>query len=207
MEIKRVRALLAILGATLFVACEPVMEPAVPGPEGVKFSYSGARTGSFASTGNVMLDEAGLPALETFAVAQRDTVEGLLLGSFRTSGGARGDLFILQIRGTEPLAYTCGAVTGGPACYGHLYLEVGTDHPTTAEQVYGISAGQVVLSEVGDTRMRGTFNLTLQHLEDPAKELSIENGTLDVPVVEGVFNSSFACLMLRLEKGADVPCE
>lgn len=199
--------LLGVLGAALLAACASVLDSDSIDPAGVTFSYSGSLSGSFASNGNAVRGGDGLPAFETFAVAQRDSIDGLLLGSFRKTGGSHGDLFILQIRGTDPITYTCGAITDGPRCYGHLYIGVQTEGSASAEHVYGISAGQVVLSEVSDSRVKGTFQLALQGIRDPSRTLTIENGSFDVPLVEGIFNSSFACLALRLEKGPDAVCE
>lgn len=206
MKTRLLPPLLGALGAALLGACDPALDPDATDPVGVSFSYSGTLSGSFASKGNAALGGNGLPAFETFAVAQRDSIGGLLLGSFRKTDGSHGDLFILQIRGTDPVTYTCGAITGGPRCYGHLYIGLQTDVSTAAEHVYGISAGQVVLSEVSDSRVKGTFQLTLQGIRDPSKMLSIENGSLDVPLAEGIFDSSFACLAVRLEKGPDAAC-
>lgn len=200
-------AVIGALGATLFAACDSTLGPGGDDPEGVKFSYSGASSGSFASAGEAQQGGGGLPVLESFAVAQRDSIGGLLLGGFRKTGDTRGDLFILQIRGDAPDSYTCAGVTGGPTCYGHLYIGVRTDASAAAEEVYGIQAGEVVLSEVGESRLKGSFQLTLQQIEDQSKTLTIENGSLDVPLVEGVFGASFACLAERLEKGPEAPCE
>ncbi len=207
METRLRPALLGVLEAALLAACAPVLDFDPIDPAGVTFSYSGTLSGSYTSSGNAALGGDGLPTFVTFAVAQRDSIGGLLLGSFRKSGESHGDLFILQIRGTDPVTYACGAITGGPNCYGHLYIGVQTDVSTAAEHVYGISAGEVVLSEVSDSRVKGTFQLILRDIRDPSKLLFIENGTLDVPLVEGIFNSSFACLAARLEKGPDAGCE
>lgn len=207
MTMKMRATLIAGLGAVLLAACDSVLDPGGGNPEGLLFSYSGAATGSFAADGNAVLGGDGLPTFETFAVAQRDSIGGLLLGAFRKTGASQGDLFILQIRGTDPATYTCDDVTQGPSCYGHLYIGVHTDGAGVAEQVYGISAGQIVISEVTDSRVTGALQLSLEEIQGPGTTLSIQNGSIDVPVVEGIFNSSFACLVVRLEKGQDTPCE
>ena len=194
-------------GAVLLSGCDSVVDPGGDDPEGVKFSYSGGTTGSFASTGVVSTGQDGLPALEAFAMAQRDSVGGLLLGSFRKTGAARGDLFILQLRGTEPGTYSCGRDAQGPRCYGHLYLGVDTEQPLSAQEVYAVASGDVVLSSVGPARLRGTFEIALAELAPTARTLTVEDGTLDVPLVEGVFNSSFRCLAIRLAEGPDAVCD
>ena len=90
-----------------------------------------------------------VPDLEAVAMAQRDSIDGLLLGSFRKTGEARGDLFILQLRGTEPGTYGCGPGAQGPRCYGHLYIGVDSEQPLSAQEVYAVTSGDVVLSAVG----------------------------------------------------------
>jgi hypothetical protein len=195
------------IAVVLAAGCDPVLESGAD-LEGMRFNYSGAANGTFASEGMVESDGEGLPELETFAMAQRDSIGGLLLGSFRKSGEGRGDLFILQIRGTDEGSYECAAVTGGSTCYGHLYIgvEIGSE-TVAAEEIYGIASGEVVLDAVTDERVRGDFELMLRDVDDETSTISVANGSLDVPLVEGVFNSSFACLITRLQEGAEAGCE
>lgn len=198
---------IAVFGAALLGGCESVIDPDGGEAEGVKFSYSGGTTGAFASTGVVSTGQDGLPELEAFAMAQRDSIDGLLLGSFRKTGETRGDLFILQLRGTDPGTYGCGPGAQGPGCYGHLYIGVDTEQPLSAQEVYAVTSGDVVLSAVGSARLRGTFGITLVELAATPRTLVVEDGTIDVPLVEGVFNSSFRCLAVRLAEGPDAVCD
>ena len=198
---------IAALGAALLGGCDSVLDPGGEEAEGVNFSYSGGKAGSFASAGVVGTGQDGLPALEAFAMAQRDSIDGLLLGSFRKTGEERGDLFILQLRGTEPGTYGCGRGSEGPRCYGHLYIGVSTEQPLSAQEVYTVTSGDVVLSAVGPARVRGTFAITLGELAAMSKTIVVEDGTLDVPLVEGVFNASFRCLAVRLAEGPDAACD
>jgi hypothetical protein len=197
---------IAALGAALLAGCESAVEPGGGGAEGVTFSYSGGASGSFATTGVVGTGQDGLPALEAFAMAQRDSVGGLLLGSFRKTGAARGDLFILQLRGTTPGTYACGRGAQGPRCYGHLFIGVSTDQPLSAQEVYAVTSGDVVLSAVGPTRLEGAFDITLMEATT-TRTLTVDDGTIDVPLVEGVFNSSFRCLAVRLAEGPHASCD
>ncbi|HEX6069406.1 MAG TPA: hypothetical protein VFZ18_06265 [Longimicrobiaceae bacterium] len=198
---------IAALGAALLGGCDSVLDPGGQEAEGVNFSYSGGAAGSFASAGVVGTGQDGLPALEAFAMAQRDSIGGLLLGSFRKTAEARGDLFILQLRGTEPGTYGCGPGAQGPRCYGHLYIGVNTEQPLSAQEVYAVTSGDVVLSAVGPARLEGTFELTLGALAGAPRTLVVEDGTIDVPLVEGVFNASFRCLAVRLAEGPEAACD
>jgi hypothetical protein len=198
---------IAALGAAMLTGCESVVDPGGGDEDGVTFSFSGGAAGSFASTGVVGTGEDGLPALEAFAMAQRDSVDGLLLGSFRKTGEGRGDLFILQLRGTESGTYSCGPGAQGPRCYGHLYIGVSTEQPLSAQEVYAVTSGDVILSAVGPSRLEGTFALTLVELAAMSRMLVVEDGRIDVPLVEGVFNASFRCLAVRLAEGPDAACD
>lgn len=200
-----------VLVATALVVmaagCDPILDEGSDG-EGLHFDYSGAIAGSFASSGTTAIPGTGVPPMQTFAMAQRDSIGGLLLGSFRRTGEGRGDLFILQVRGTSAGAYACGGMSGGPACYGNLYIGVdASDGTASAQAIFSASAGEVVLTEVGTTRVKGSFDLTLRDTEDNAAVLTIEDGTLDVPLVEGVFSTSFTCFTRRLEEGPTAACD
>ena len=200
-------ALAAAVWTIMVGGCEQIVDGGAESV-GLHFDYSGAMAGSFVSSGIAAIPGNGIPPMQTFAMAQRDSIGGLLLGSFRRTGEGRGDLFILQLRGTSAGGYTCGGVAGVPSCYGHLYVGVDAGSGTaTAETIYGISGGEVVLTEVRPTRATGTFGLTLHDLEDDEAVLTIMEGTLDVPVVEGVFTSSFGCFIKRLEEGPTAACD
>jgi hypothetical protein len=196
-----------VFGAALLSGCDSTVGPTGEEGEGVRFTFSGGASGSFDSQGTVTIDDDGLPPLEAFAMAQRDSIGGLLLGSFRGTGDNRGDLFILQLRGTESGGYACGPGSEGPRCYGHLYLGVDTQQPLSAEEVYGITSGEVQLSTVSETRLEGTFEVTLKELAASPRTLEVVDGVIDVPLVEGVFNASFHCLAVRLAEGPEAPCD
>lgn len=205
---RRLRRALALLaGAAVLGGCDGVVDGG-DSMEGVNFAYSGAMAGTFESAGTITAAPGELPDLASFAMAQRDSIGGLLLGSFRRTGEGRGDLFILQVRDDEPGTFTCALVTDGPSCYGHLFVGIEANQGTlAADAVYGISAGSVALTRVGPGRLEGTFDLTLRDLADPATTVTVGDGTVDVPLVQGVFGASFGCLVVRLEEGPDAPCD
>jgi hypothetical protein len=200
------RALAVMAGAVVLGGCDSVVDGGTT-PEGVQFDYSGAAGGTFTSTGMVASIDA-LPELGSFAMAQRDSIGGLLLGSFRRTEPGRGDLLILQIRDDQPGSYQCASVAAGPDCYGHLFLGIeATGGTATAQSVFGVSTGDVELSQVAAGSVSGEFSLTLRDLDDPSATVTIANGSLDVPLVQGVFNASFSCLLTRLQEGPQASCD
>jgi hypothetical protein len=200
-------SLMVAAGMAMVAACDPVLD-GDPAPEGIEFTYSGAQDGSFSSVGTVSSPAEGLPVPESFAMAQRDSIGGLLLGSFRRTGTGRGDLLILQLGDTDPGEYGCLATTEGSTCYGHLFIGVEAAGGTAAaEAVYTISAGQVVLNSVAEDRVQGTFEWTLRDPTDVSSTVTVVNGSIDVPLVEGVFDASFDCLVTRLQEGPGAPCD
>jgi hypothetical protein len=199
------RSVIACLGIGLVLAaCND--EPTPPADErGLIFTAAGLHP--FAANGT---HDPNNVLASSFALAFADSLQGLVVMGYSPADSA-GDILILQFP-RQPGTHTCGE---SAACHGRLLAGVRLfQHPDgvtgyTTQQHFEIQSGSVIATQVGPTRLRGTFQVTLQPIEG-GQSIQIGDGTIDVeydstPPPPGQSLRGIECL-LRLSGGAPIEC-
>lgn len=204
--------LLPLLAVLALASCEGGAEPFVPpaGGDGLSFTYAGAASGSYRSSGGVSLRADGLPGFGQWAVARADSVGGIVVAGLEPTGGNRGNLFILQLRGKEPGEYRCsymGTVPGASKCYGTLIVGIDLNDLSKPGEYYYMDSGTVTVTALSADRIRGTFGVGLRALKDESKRITVTDGRIDVPYAEGMaMFAGLTCLVENLRSGRNAPC-
>ena len=155
------------------------------GPESddgeVGFAIDGDTDG-FSATGDLVFDVEGRPILDWAVAADPDSVGGIAVTAFQTTGEGSGDLFVLQLRPVRTGQFSpCGP---DEECHGRLLRGWHTDY-SGFDEWFEIVSGSAQIDEIG-SRIRGTFAFTLRNEGGEGPEtLVIESGVLDVPIDEG----------------------
>ena len=188
---KRVRsafALVAVPAIMAIAACDD--DPLGPGPdEGeVEFTFDDG-AGSFSASGALVLN-GGVPDFDEWAVAaEPDSVGGVVVTAFMPSATqGEGDLFLLQIQPVDG-AGTYEPCAANEECRGRLFRGWRTDG-SGFDEWFEVVSGTVEIDDLSDTRIRGSFELTLRDEGGEGDtELVIEDGDFDVPVssTAGIF--------------------
>jgi len=197
---------IALLTAFAVVGCgdDEVTQPA--DESGVEFTYGGDRSGSYASEGVPTIGSGGLPEVGSWAIARPDSVGGMVIAAFEPSGETTGDLFILQLHPIGTGEFSPCNINAGEGCHGRLIIGVNTDDFTVVEDWFEITSGSVTLTEVSDTRVRGTFSVTLEDL-DGSQTITVDDGVIDVPFSnDQQLGHGLACLARNLRDGTNEPC-
>jgi hypothetical protein len=144
--------------------------------------------------GNPQQDASGTILNSEFAVARPDSVGGFAIISFEPMGTGVGNLFVLQAP-RQTGTYECKLFAG--PCHGRLIIGVRDGNTTSVERYFHVSEGSLTVTEIGPTRLKGTFRLTLEATdEEPDNRIEIENGTIDVPYIESqVTDGALQCLL------------
>lgn len=157
----------------------------------VEFEYTGARTGTFAASGRAEIDQSG-----------RLTNEGSFVLGFVApgGGGANGWWNVTAFQETEfPVGNIVLFEADGPPDTGDYDLldeavgladftvEVidGDVQESEASTLHDFVSGTLVLTEVTQTTIAGTFQGEAWDLEEESNVLTIVNGRFLVPIVEG----------------------
>jgi hypothetical protein len=191
--------LLLTASAALLPACGS--SPSEPGetfdPVGtVTFTFQGARTGTFAATGEMQVAGGGLPQPVTGATAfQGDNL--LNVFGYRARTASRGDFFSLQlgevaVAGTyalDPLA--CQQQTMARCRIGFFVpdldpseLQGSFDLAALSERTYVLVLGSVTVTARTPMRVRGTFQGVAFRANEQAIQnmLTVNGGTFDLPI-------------------------
>lgn len=209
--VRRLRALLPLLAALALASCEGGADPLFPpAGDGLAFVYGGAASGSYRASGDAALRPDGLPGFGRWAVARADSVGGIVVAGLEPTGGGRGNLFILQLRGRETGEYRCsylGTGAGARKCYGTLIVGIDLDDPSRPGEHYYVDSGTVTVTALTADRIRGSFGVGLRALRDESKRITVTDGRIDVPYAEGMamFNG-LTCLVENLRSGRNAPC-
>jgi hypothetical protein len=181
-------------------------EPTQPSEEsGLEFTYGGDRSGSYTSEGIPTIGSGGLPEVGSWAIARPDSLGGMVIAAFEPSG-TTGDLFILQLHPIGTGEFTPCNIFAGEGCHGRLIIGVDTDDFTAVEDWFEITSGSVTLSEASDTRVRGTFTITLVNL-DETQTITVDDGVIDVPFSsDQQLGHGLSCLARNLKDGTNEPC-
>lgn len=205
------RRLLIFLAAFALVplsACDDDALAPVQNP-GLEFSYAGDRSGSFGSDpGSPATTGEGLPEFGSWSVARPDSLGGLVIAGLSPANEDVADLFILQLDDIREGSFDpCGPGAGG-GCHGRLFVGVVLDNlaSLTFDEYFEIVDGSVSISEASATRIRGTFEATLEN-QDGSATITLADGVINVPFSSEVYEGGgIACLARNLQAGTTDPC-
>jgi hypothetical protein len=179
--VKRVLLAAALLGA---VSCSDSSGPNTFGT--VSFTYTGAGGGTFIASGNA--PEFFAPSTTTsWAVGFFEGSEGQVAGSKPRSGGLV-DVALLRFQRTTPgeasIDTDCD-VEGTDACNGMVFFLDFNGDGDTGEFFCGLTAGTIVISDVTNGRMTGTFSGTGVCIDEGNVEtdFTVSNGEFDVALI------------------------
>lgn len=206
---RRTLAVLPLLAALSLASCEGVGDPVAPADDdGLRFSYSGAASGSYRSAGSTSLGSDGLPRFGEWAVARADSLGGIVVAGLEPTGESSGNLFILQLRRKETGTYEC-ALHGanGRTCYGTFIVGLDFDDLSRPGEYYFVDAGSVTVTSLTSDRIQGSFGIGMRSARDPDRTITVTDGRIDVPYAEGtgLFNG-LACLVENLRSGGSQHC-
>lgn len=194
----------ALLSAT---GCDEDSTGPEPNLEGLVFSYSGDRSGSYDGEGSTpSIGSNGRPEFGSWSVARPDSLGGLVIAGFDPTDTDVGDVFILQLDDIREGAFEpCGIFAGG-GCHGRFFVGVVLTDLATVQDAFEITSGRVEITEVAATRIRGTFEATFTS-GDGNRTITVTDGMIDVPFSnEGSVADGIACLARNLEDGTNEPC-
>lgn len=205
----RARFAALIAAGALLVAWGCDEDSTGPGPdlEGLIFSYSGDLSGSYDGEGSIpSIGSSGRPEFGSWAVARPDSLDGLVIAGFDPTDTDMGDVFILQLNDVrEGVFEPCGIFAAG-GCHGRFIVGVVLTDLATVQDAFEISSGRVEITEVADTRIRGTFEATFTS-SDGTRSIDVTDGVIDVPFSnEASVSNGIACLARNLEEGTNEPC-
>jgi hypothetical protein len=146
----------------------------------------------------------------SFAIAFADSLQGLVAIGYSRADSA-GDVLILQFP-RQTGTYACGQTA---PCHGRLLSNVRLfQHPDgytgwSTQRHFEIQSGMVTATQVGPTRLRGTFQAILEPTDGGAA-IQINDGKIDVdynstPPPPGQSMRGVECL-LRLLGGPPMQC-
>lgn len=186
-------ALLVATGLAVQLSCSDPSGPDRDRSAG-SLEFTAADTGlDFATEGQLDFDIEGRPIFADWAAAvDPDSLGGIVVTAFETSNVfGVGNLFILQLQPATTGTYD--ACAPDEACRGRLLLGWQINY-TEYDEWLEVTSGTVEVEELSESRVRGTFALTLRN-EGGAGDTSygIFDGRFDVPVDDGV-GTFIACL-------------
>lgn len=197
---------IALLAMFVLAGCgdDELTEPAEQ--SGLEFTYGGDRSGTYASEGAPTIGSSGLPEVSSWAIARPDSLGGMVIAAFEPSGATTGDLFILQLHPIRTGEFTPCDIYAGEGCHGRLIIGVDTEDFTVVEEWFEITSGSVTLSEASETRVRGSFSITLEN-QDATETITIDDGVIDVPFSnDQQLSHGLSCLARNLRDGTNEPC-
>ncbi|MGD8699768.1 MAG: hypothetical protein PVJ43_10785 [Gemmatimonadales bacterium] len=197
---------IALLAMFAFVGCSED-EPTEPAEgSGLDFTYGGDRSGSYTSEGVPSIGSGGLPEVDSWAIARPDSLGGMVIAAFEPGGETTGDLFILQLHPIGTGEFTPCNINAGEGCHGRLIIGVDIEDFTVVEEWFEIASGSVTLTEASSTRVRGTFSITLENL-DQTQTITVTDGVIDVPFSnDPQLSHGLSCLARNLRDGTNEPC-
>jgi hypothetical protein len=159
---------------------EPTL-PSVSGNEGaLRFSYSGARRGTYVAAGDVH-EGTGV-----WAYAELDGGRTVIRTLGRKGDNGTIELFLVfetpAAPGTIPIDF--GACVQGAFCAGGAVQfapqQIGGTSTGNIADTYGFRSGAIRITSMEGGRIRGTFSGRLTGTSEP---LSVSDGQFDLPVV------------------------
>jgi hypothetical protein len=193
-EMRAIRSMGAVLAsAALLGACGDATGPVQNAEGTVRFTYAGARSGTFEAVGRFPSATSRGSASGTWAVAVRLRAgmvpEGggeAVLAANQRRDDARSDAFTIIFLPLEVRTVSCSE-DDVSFCPIFAQLRFGVP-PLTGEPEadFVAVAGTVRVTEASESRVAGTFELVLRETETGVA-LLVSDGSFDVPVVEARF--------------------
>lgn len=196
MSALRNASLLVIIAALLAAgACGDALGPG--DPDAVAFRYDGALDGRFAAPADTpSVSVEGVPIFGEWALAAAgDSLGGVVIGAFRTSGGGeRGDLFVLQLGALRTGEFDCAP---SAECHGRVLFGItdGGGLPVgPAERYFEIVSGEVRVTRAGPDRIAGSFSFVARDEGGAgAATLAVQDGTFDLPFARLALGQTVLC--------------
>jgi hypothetical protein len=200
----RLAGVAALAGITLVSACSGD-GPVDPGSvRGVSFEFAGDRSGIFEADGVPTVSDEGGVEHGVWTVAQRDSIGGIVIAGFQVATQATGDIFILQLRPAAVSDFeSCGPGTG---CRGRLLIGL---KPETfiPDEYFEIVSGNASITELMETRVRGSFSFTARSDGGDGDEtITVIGGVFDAPIVGGETGMAVRCVVDNAIRGTADPC-
>lgn len=195
MSALRNRSLLATVPVLL--AAGACGDPLGPGdPDAVAFRYEGALEGRFAAPADTpSVSVEGVPIFGEWALAAAgDSLGGVVIGAFRTSGEERGDLFVLQLVSLRTGDFDCAP---GTECHGRVLFGIADQGGLPvgpAERYFEIVSGEIRVTTAGPDRISGSFSFVARDEGGAgAATLTVEDGTFDLPFARLALGQTVLC--------------
>ncbi len=201
---------LAVVGlfalAALLVACDDD-STGIETPSDLGFSFSGVTSGTYEATGTPGVDADGRPEFGSWAImAEPDSVDGVVIASFRTTEDPRGDLFVLQLASLQTGEFT--PCEPNADCHGRIFFGVNTDDFTDYDYYFEIVSGSVTIAEIGAGRLRGSFQFNaLDQGGAGSDTITVDDGEFDVPFGTTAQNNAAWCMIDGAATDTNGPCE
>jgi hypothetical protein len=187
---------LFLVAALLCAGCgRSVTAPEPFNPSGtLSFTYSGAINGTFAATGELAMPQGDVPAAVTGAGAWRQ--QDQLAFAASRADGVHVDVFSLILgdvtqNGTFTINVAACVSTPAQCRVGFFLPQLDVSELSSAPDVealrawgYTMIAGDVTVSSISTTRVKGTFRgLAVRGTEvSLLNTITITNGTFDLPL-------------------------
>ena len=180
----------ALAAATVALAgCKDSTAPSAPITAGsLAFTYTGARSGTFSTSGAVVAGASGGFAKQQFATAVKFTNPGQssigIIGYLPVTA-ATGNEVILAFPASgigQTLTLTDTCATAGCAI-GLILFDTNPDLNEDSSVTFFLTSGTLQVSAVTNERITGTFSGTAED-EAGVQTLTVTDGTFDLPLVD-----------------------
>ena len=191
--------------AAVLVACDEDSTGIEP-PSGMNFSFSGDLSGIYEAAGTPAVDTAGRPEFGSWAImALPDSLDGIVITSFRPTGDPRGDFFVLQLAALHTGEFT--PCEPNAHCHGRIFFGVNVDDFSDYDHYFEILSGSVTITEIRDDRLRGSFEFSASDEGGAGSQtITVSNGELDVPFGSTTENNAVWCMADGAATGTNGPC-
>lgn len=149
------------------------------------FNYSGSMSGSFSANGAPKATFEESLATGSFAVGTRIQGSGMGVTAFRRTSGTRGDMVIVVIEGEEKGRYDTAMSSCESRCATvMIYFNVDyTQGQQSFARAFVFETGEVEVSEVSSSVLKGTFSGRAEEFFGEGGEFSVTNGSFSAPVM------------------------
>ncbi|KPK80968.1 MAG: hypothetical protein AMS25_08250 [Gemmatimonas sp. SM23_52] len=191
--------------AAVLVACDEDSTGIEP-PSGMNFSFSGDLSGIYEAAGTPAVDTAGRPEFGSWAImALPDSLDGIVITSFRPTGDPRGDFFVLQLAALHTGEFT--PCEPNADCHGRIFFGVNVDDFSDYDHYFEILSGSVTITEIRDDRLRGSFEFSASDEGGAGSQtITVSAGELDVPFGSTTENNAVWCMADGAATGTNGPC-
>ena len=146
----------------------------------MSFVYSEARSGTFELSTDFLLDlQAGFLDPEWVITAYDTDFGSQDIVAQRVAEGGGFDLIWIWVEGDPPSSAGTFELDDGMVLFGMSEPWLQFDEFSTVEAAYTLEEGELILTEISEERMVGTFEFTAQ--DDAGEGLEVTEGSFDAP--------------------------